>query len=55
MEQCWVCDKEKPIEDMVFTADRYICNTLECLLSAFEKSVEEYELIEGRLECVRSR
>jgi hypothetical protein len=52
-EFCWVCDAEKPIEDLVFTADRYVCDTKECLLGAFEKSIEEHNLISGRLEAIR--
>ena len=54
-ETCWVCDAEKNVEDMVFTADRYVCNTKECLLGAFEQSVEERDFIAGRLDVVHNR
>lgn len=52
-EFCWVCDAEKSIQNMVYTGDRYICDTKECLLGAFEKSVAEHDMIAGRLEAIR--
>ncbi len=50
---CWVCDKEKSIPDMVFTYDRYVCDTKECLLGAFEMMAEEVEFNRGTLEACR--
>ncbi len=46
---CWVCDAVKPIEDMVFSYDRHICSTLECLLGAFEMMAEANEQLNGKL------
>ncbi len=53
-EMCWVCDREKPIKDMVFSADRYICNTKECLLGAFEAVTVGHQLTLGRVEALVS-
>lgn len=44
-ELCWACGKENKVKDMVFSKERYICSTKECLLAAFEKTAEELELI----------
>ncbi len=53
LRTCWVCDKEKAVTDMVFTYDRYICDTSECLLGAFEMVAEELEMSKGTLEACR--
>ena len=53
-EMCWVCDREKPISEMVFSGDRYICDTKECLLGAFEMVVEGHQLTLSRLELIRN-
>lgn len=50
---CWVCDAEKPIGKMLCADEKYICDTKECLLGAFEKSVEERDFIADRLEVIR--
>ena len=53
IKTCWVCDKENAVKDMVYSYDRYICNTKDCLHRSFETVAEELEMTKGSLQACR--
>ena len=53
-EICVACGDERPVVDMVFSSDCYICDKKECLLAAFEMATEGHQITMGRLEAIKN-